>query len=513
MNSDTSGVKDTHDTSGQEVTNPTSAPTAEVAKETDAQWEQKIAEARAAEQPTPVPAQSTVGNITPQKPDTEKRSDVSRYITAYTGTQEDVNERIKEIPLPSKEAIAAEMQDPSTYLSKLGASLVNGIVTQQQEFLKSCLDSFKKSMGTIVQETMQGLVDSRSHGKMTYGGVELSGEEARLAIVSRSKGVRKLYLYNSGFFVVMRPLPIGELNEIYNTVDSERKEYGRIYGEHFYMLSDLFIKQKVCEIFKRVVVDSNLKNWNVGDTLLSATSLHDYDTILWGMCSLMFRDGIDIGIACTNPECKFKDEIKIDLDKLRVTNFKAMNEAAISFMRVSSHVTLQQVHDYQTNILRLSREVEFEGNVVSLCVPNLLVYLDSSNALIEKMFALIRGEVNKQHTYDNPMFNSVVLINFYKMLAPWISKISYYNENKELSFFVSKAEAIQEHLEVDRLENSDLFDKIITFMKETKLSIFASVDLKCPDCGRVPENNTDNFVPFDMEELFFVLSCRCLELI
>ena len=103
-------------------------------------------------------------------------------------------------------------------------------------------------------------------------------------------------------------------------------------------------------------------------------------------------------------------------------------------------------------------------------------------------------------------------LHFYKMLAPWISKILYKSEDESLpNTLIDDYDAICTAMESLIGVSVPYYEKIEAYIRDTKCSMYTLTSLECPKCHKKPNLNSDGVFPLDVEYLFFGLSCRKLE--
>lgn len=437
------------------------------------------------------------------------KRDMGDRVVFNNGTNDEISNHFKATTKEEKEAIQNQLKDSESYLYKLLSSASNH--NSQSILLSKALKQLHEDQKELTV-AINGITDKITRGKKVGG--KLSGADAKLNVIARTKGLMKLNLWNSLFHVVIRPFNLSELNEFFNTVDLENKEFGKILGGHFHMISDVFLKQKFMELFQSCVVSSNLKGWEKIGTLAKAIKFQDYDVLLWGACSLLFREGINIELVCVNPECKHvESKLYIDLNNAKLNNFDIVPPEVIEIMTLGEEVNLQTLRQNQ-NLLNLNKTVvdNTDPNNIAhyqLQVPSIADYLNNGLRLTAKMISAVNGEASIE---DNKM-QTQILIYLYQTLVPWITQIDFINENKEVDFSVADLDAIIAALDNSNKDTTFLYRQIEDFIKTSKISFICYSGVKCPKCGKEPESSVNDFFPIDVQLLFFYLCCRQLELI
>lgn len=339
--------------------------------------------------------------------------------------------------------------------------------------------------------------------------IHLSGDAAKIAVLSRTQGLYRIMLYNSGFWITIRPMQVVDASAFLHEVDADFKELGRILGGQFHLVLGAYLKQKVLEILPNIIVSSNLEDWDQPDVLGEAIAMHDYDTILWGICCSMYRDGIGIGVYCTNMECRYQDLSQyVDLTKACFINPDVFNEEAMIWMRDTRTTrTLNDCITYRNRVLKGEQSFTLEdGTIFRMKVPSLQTYAKRSIELIGKM----QASIYRAKTQKNKELQNQVIFHIYKMLAPWISAIIYKNPN-DADTVIEGYDAICTAVESQAESNHTLYEKLEEYIRNTKCSMYCLTSIECPKCHKKPDLNSEGLFPLDVEYLFFGLSCLKLE--
>lgn len=333
---------------------------------------------------------------------------------------------------------------------------------------------------------------------------KLTGREAKLAILARAKGLRKVHLLNSGFWVTIRPPRIAELSQWYADVSTESKDFGRLLGGHVFMFSDVLLRRKFMEIFPSLVVDSNLENWRAPDRLAKMISIQDYDTIVWACCTLIYKEAITVNVHCTNEECQYiAQNYKIDIDKIRFTNLDAIPEEAYSYLSKQlvslDKVSTAHIKQYH-KLLGFNKDLNINGVVYKLHVPSIHRFIECGAEFIKQIMESLKGT---DSGFDAELEREV-RVNVAKTYLPWVSRIV------TPDFETDDPEAITAQMEMDVLENRILSDEILQYQYSTKLSYFCYTMLECPKCHKTPSKVLHDYYPLDPTYLFFYLFSRQL---
>ena len=125
----------------------------------------------------------------------------------------------------------------------------------------------------------------------------------------------------------------------------------------------------------------------------------------------------------------------------------------------------------------------------------------------------MQAAIYKSRNQKTQELKDQMTIHFYKMLAPWVSKIVYLSkDDTHPNTLIEDYDAISTALEIQSSNRDNPFyEKIEAYIRDTKCSIYTLTSLECPKCHKKPNLNSDGVFPLDVEYLFFGLSCRKLE--
>ena len=404
-------------------------------------------------------------------------------------------------------------RNPSDYAA--GMSLIRelGQRTQQQQLLKEWINDLLKKNPDALKAVDDRLRVNKIIPRIGDGSgpKRLSGSAAKAAVISRMKGMFRVQLYNSGFWIDICPPSLVDIDNWMQEVDQEFKELGRCLGGHAHTCIDVFLKQKLCEIIPGLIQRSNYENWEDKDALMKNVSFHDYDTLLWGLCCSMYKDGIGIGVYCTNPDCRNIDQSQyLDIARLCYLNTEKFPAKALEWMTTNAHnaakmLTDEDLANYRNNLLGFTKSISVEdgANVYELTVPSIIEFVNRGASLVGKITALTNGEKNVQ----NDIVTNQLTFHLYKMMLPWIKSLSMNDSDGNLVYKIEDPDAIYESLDINTFDNSDFYKDITSFIEDTKLSFYAAHTLECPKCGKKAELDKDNLFPLDLQYVFFGLCC------
>ena len=437
----------------------------------------------------------------------ESYTDMSSMITILTGDPEDAKEMLAKII--KREANKTGLSEESKeYISDLYRTMKN---TYDRDMQGRLLSAMLAAQDTELSSDMKGLKDGVSRKTKVSKDKRVTGRAARLAVMSRLRGLKRIHLLNSGFYIDLRPPTLLELSEFYNSVDETSKEYGRILGGHFYIIQDIYIKEKLLELFPTFVENSNLENWDEGDTLLNALSFLDYDTCIWGLITLMYSKGIQLNLQCSNEECDFfTTNVTVDLNNLRLNLMDKIPSKALKFLMNNKNKTTEEVKEYQRDMLDCKGHVLDDLNGVDLKynfkVPTVNDYLDFGLSLISDLSDSVVGDF----TIENVEARNSFTYSSYQMFQPWIDSIEFYDENGELDILVDDPIGISDTLQLAQQDSLKLRTSLLEYMSKCKLTYICYTSMKCPKCGRVPYKSVSDYLPVDPQQVFFFLTCQHL---
>lgn len=441
----------------------------------------------------------------------EGYGDLTQQCLLVNMSSDDINEWLTtELRGMQAEEQRRVLRDTNSLMFRLLRANNNASNSSQAELMIRALRELSDSNRNLTNS-----VDTLIKDKSTSGGKfsnELHGNKAALAFTARLKGLKKVYLYNSGFHIDLRPFELAELNEFFMSVDNEGDELGRVLGGHFYMIHDLFVKQKFMELLPLAVVGSNLKNWDRGDVLAQNISINDYDTLLWAVCSLMYRKGVRVDMVCADPQCgNTTHNILHDISKMRMVDVEQLGEEAIEWISKGAEVTTKDLERYRKEIINQTKTFDDKNVRYHLRVPSIHEVLNYGN----KLMSVITSKVQGEPTLKNDQVMSRVLINYNRSFVPWIEKIEMVNEDdpNKVDFSSTSHEAFHSVLEVrvDDPDDGTVLTNITEFMRNTKLCHICYPAAPCAACGKVHPKAVDGMLAWDAQFLFFSLTYRRLE--
>ena len=460
------------------------------------------------------PKEEIVDPVQKKHDEIATKNNCSNRVFTDNGTENDLDNAIITYDREDQRDEEAKEESPSPGIIAMSLCAQAGQKTKQARMMNRYLNELKElnQKFEILTESVLRLskITPRLPKNDKTTPIHLSGDAAKIAVLSRTQGLYRIMLYNSGFWITVRPLTVSDASAFVHEVDNDFKELGRILGGQFHLVLGAYLKQKVLEILPNVIVSSNLEDWDQPDVLGEAISMHDYDTILWGICCSMYRDGIGIGVHCTNMECRHIDANQyVDLTKACYINPDVFNEEAMTWMRDTRvNRTLDDCLRYRNTILKSTKTLPMDDNkvLIHMRVPSIQTYTKRSVELIGKM----QSAIYRAKTRKNQELQNQVIFHIYKMLAPWISSIVYKNES-DADVVIEGYDAICADLEARAEQDHTLYSKLEEYIRDTKCSMYCLTSIECPKCHKKPNLNSEGLFPLDVEYLFFGLTCLKLE--
>lgn len=378
-------------------------------------------------------------------------------------------------------------------------------------------DRIGKSIQQIVDKSRFGaklvnadgkpiLGSGMSLAKRSNGEHTLSGSKGKIELDIRRGRLKRIPLYNSGFYIDIVPVALNALNNFYSAIHDTIDKYGREFGVHFYLFNDLFIKESLVNLFVPLVVNSNLIGWKQGKTLLESISINDFKMILNAIVTKMHPNGFNYRHTCSNIGCRHNTEELIDANKFIHHDFMKLPPECIAHMSSMKDVTkedlatyrkhLNMSYDYRQNDM----EVNFSGT------PSIFDYVE-----VGRMFNSTL--IGNQFSDNNAEVYRALAFNYYRTFAPWIKSITRYNEDGIADATITDRELIMMLIDDIQTEDTErkLSDEFIKYVASTEISYLCYPVAPCPACGTVPETEA-GYHPVDIEKNFFTLSVKRLNI-
>ena len=374
------------------------------------------------------------------------------------------------------------------------------------EHSNECVRS-RKSIATTVKDLSLFAPKLVREGKVILGtptprkasgkGAVVSGADAKAAFAIRSGRMKRVVLYNSGFTIDITQPDLFALNAFLDRAHDETNAYGRQLGAYFYYFDSLMIKEAIIDLITPLILNSSLKNWNQGQTLLRNIKIVDLRLILHAVGALMFPEGFNYTHICTNPngKCSHQEELLIDLNKLVRHDFRKLPEDCIQYMSRQETATHQALSEYQSKLGFDGREIRYENWGFTMQVPSIVDILEYgktfNGTLLSNVF------VN-----DSSAVLKALMFSYYRIHTPFVSKLTLYDTDGSVDLVTTDRDTISDTLSV--LQEKDkkrvLNTAIDQFIAESEVSHICYPTAPCPSCGYKPGSG---YYTVDPERTFF----------
>ncbi len=391
------------------------------------------------------------------------------------------------------------LTEENSYILKLASTSEAALYTKSAAFINEVLDKREADFTEAISKSSHG-------GNFS---TNLTGSQATMAFTAKLQGYKKVYLANSGFYVTLRPWNMGELSAFFQSIDTEDKELGRLMGYWRFTIHDAFIKSKFMDIFPSCVINSNLKSWANGDTLCRSISMHDYDTLLWAVCSLMYKEPVDLNVTCLS--CQNDTKSKCDISRMNLNNNNILNKDAAQFLYDDVVKEQADIKRYKEEIINAHNTIKVPVKLdygsaetsmeYELVVPSIKEYLVNAKKCIADIIAAVNGENDIQ----NKKLLNQSIISFSRGYIPWLTKLSLF-ENDKVVISTSDKKAfptILENLGYDD-SNSESYEDFYKFMRDSNATAIGFTPPVCSECGKSHVTES-GYVAWDAEKLFFDL--------
>ena len=379
----------------------------------------------------------------------------------------------------------------------------------QRKLLTNMIDALNRH-DILLQKLDKRLSISKITSDLTGKPRTYKGNEAIQLINNRYRGVYKVQLPNSGFWIKLTPLTPANMDAWIHEVDYGYKQLGRLIGGHFYLGFGVYLKQKLADLLNTgIVVDSNLANWKEGTNLVDSISINDYDTLCWAFSTIMHRNGITISVTCPNPDCRHHSEQQyVDLARCMYVNPEVLTKEAMEYLIAGNGPgvirTKEQLKDYRQKLMKNRKFITFnEHDQLELVEPTLGEYIRTGMNVLGKLAASVKDgklDITDEETQRQTAYQLST------MFSPWVHSVLLKNDKNEIQAIIDDPNVIPYQLETIMSEKNDFIKNLEEFMTNSKASFFVYVNAKCPKCGKQPDLLKGNLVTLDMEYVLFCLS-------
>lgn len=385
-----------------------------------------------------------------------------------------------------EEVLATQINDHSIEAERAYETI--GALKDKTHFSQKFVVDGKTILGTPVPQKKSG------------GGATVTGVDAKAAFAIRSGRMKRIPLYNSGFSIDIAQPNLSMLNAFFNRAHDDTNGYGRQFGAYFFYFNALLIKEAIIELISPLILNSTLKDWNRGTTLMRAIKLVDLKLILNSLSALMFPEGYPFTHICLNPNgsCQHQEETIIDINKLAIHDFKKLDNRCIKHIATQGEVTQKSLSEYQANLGFDGREIRFGPWGFTLKVPSLIDYMEYGK--------IFNGELISNTFVNNPSeIQRAILFSYYRVYTPFVLKMTLYEKDESVDIVTTDREAIADTLAnlQENDTNNDLAKAFDMFISDTEISHICYPATPCPSCGYVPGSG---YYTVDPERAFFILS-------
>lgn len=422
--------------------------------------------------------------------------------TVYNDLQQYVTNNYNVNTQDGTDKFANDMDDGNSTLYR--KNLLSGMSTANRDLDQDAIND--KDLNYLANEIPDEIRAKNSKSKIDPNAIKnpnkiVSGKQAAMLINATVRGAKKIFLYNSGFWVLVRPLTNYELSEYINTIRTRNMDYGRELGGHFYLYASLEIKKFFAERIKNIILDCNLQGWKQGNTLIENISLQDFKTILWASACMMFKDGVEFTKICSF--CNGTEQVNMNLSKLDFYNFDAIKDSAYPYIMQKKNVTPEDVTEYKNRInYNISPMITVKNFKYIFKVPSIDNYIQFGEMFMNSLVSEVKD------IDDIDKINNFVRFAHSKQYVPWIAELQKLDEDNEIMFKIVDGPTIFEVIGETIQDSKEFFDFAEKYIKATMLTYIAFPYIECPHCHKVPTNITNGFVAYDIESAFFTMSVR-----
>jgi len=335
----------------------------------------------------------------------------------------------------------------------------------------------------------------------------------------------KIILWNSGFWITIRPPQNEDLVNLYTKLTQEIEyvaEETTLFG--FSNISTIFYKVAWDYILDHLV-DSSL---DVNPKHLSKyISILDMDTILLGILSQIFYNGFNTTLLCknnykldenNNPKCNFTYDVNLDLTKLLWVDTGKLDTEMLTIIskRGPRTQTINEIKQYQKKLQPIDNKILVTLNnnkvlEITLTIPNLKDSLDNSELYLLELKKSInnflstvtnKDEFNENKARFLQIVSKNLFLGIYSLYIKELRLEEFKTDKKSTIFQALKT------LSNNTKDVNNIIDKIENYLTNTTITTIAIPDFICPTCGASQSDEPifENLVPVNMVNYFFTLS-------
>lgn len=439
-----------------------------------------------------------------------KVSELTTYLAKYYKTKEQVDKAKK---------------DPHSLISRILAILDHGWGSSGKRDYENILARNNAFEGLCPQKE-EDVRDGRP-SDMKFKQIELSGDDAAVAIDGLLGGLYRLNLLHSGFWIAIRAPYIDELQELFTSIDLENKTIGYMIGGHFALIPDVYLKQKLIEFLatKKMIRRSNFAKFNDANALMRNISFLDYDAIVHAIVTLISRSGFRMRIVC--PCCNHQSvEQNIDIASTKFVNRNLLTpmvrkwwgnlvDPVTNRAIVHTEETLRRYREeIRKSVHTISRTVDtgFDKKTVELDIaePTFSKYCNAADKLIARLNASIDAVANGDSDKAELVRDSMQ-IHGYQLIAPWVNELRIKDADGNVVLITHDIDQIINYLDTPASDDAKfMFNELHDFLSKVKFNYYGLTSIKCPNCGAEPDEKMKNFYPLELQIIFFGLFFRYL---
>lgn len=291
------------------------------------------------------------------------------------------------------------------------------------DFIESIIEK-QHSIGctaTIDGKRIGDAVANKSIINKIPTGTCVSADNALNLTMALINGIKKVYFYNSGFHVFIRPATQDELHEYYIECRATEFEFGYVFGQLNYIPIDIYVRKAGIKLFKKLITSSNLENWE--ENFEKCLSFPDFDVCLWAIASLMFQNGVSAEFICHNETCRNVDKAKIDIAKMRFNDYTRLGKEALEFCASSTIKTPEMLVNYHKNILKDCEHITLNDTwSLDIKCPSFIEEILDGEAYVAEL-------ADKIQTNSYADCTSYLRAKYFRVFSPFIEKITYKDSN------------------------------------------------------------------------------------
>lgn len=416
------------------------------------------------------------------------------------------------------EKLRETVNNPRSYLHRVHVA-GNLFYSAQQNFNRDALEAAVKrnndhsesltGSAKIGNKVIRDIMANKEEALRKFNnGTVIKSSVAVTTAVMLTQGIKRVQLFNSGFNVDIRAPKLSELAEYWRESTSTEDEYGRLLGQLCYLPADIYYKRAAMNLLEKLVVNSNLEEFNTPGTLRKALSFLDFDTVMWAIGSLMFPKGLEADFLCHNKNCRYVEKNRVSVKDMRYNDWSLLSTEDILFTISNEKRNLEALTKYRERIKNrgVSKKINDEWSAV-FRIPTMYEMEASHLAHL----AELTKEVQLTALADAAMY---VAVKYYGILAPFIDELTY--RSPESGKIIKMAgDILPSTLEaLQTTDDIDFADTVRSFINDSKISHICFSYNKCPKCGELPSSGIGHLIPCDVHRVFFTwMTLRLTQLV